>query len=189
MSEAPVYVASLDPHGLFNGWFALVFYVTALAAMFLMSHFDLWPLTKFPGIMRQPALGIVWTILVLLLGGLAFAIGIRALRMDVVRFLVTAPIPFIFGTIIVLNVLQNSLFGRIAQPARGVLNAMTAAVIGTVLARMYGYLAPSLTGLLHSGPPTYDFEIWLASALLSVTFPFMIIYAEFFRFWPLKKAE
>ena len=36
------------------------------------------------------------------------------------------------------------------------------------------------------GPPTYDFEIWLASALLSVTFPLLIFYAEIFKFWPLR---
>jgi len=31
--------------------------------------------------------------------------------------------------------------------------------------------------------------IWLASALLSVTFPSLVFYAEFFKLWPLRKAE
>ena len=51
------------PHGLFNGVVALVFYVTALAAMFLVLCFDLWPLTTTPSVMQQPALGITWSIL------------------------------------------------------------------------------------------------------------------------------
>ena len=54
---------------------------------------------------------------------------------------------------------------------------------------MYGALAPVVTGTLNSGPPPYDFEIWLASALLSVTFPFLIFYAEFFKFWPLTASK
>ena len=46
MRGAPVYVASLDPHGMFNANLALVFYLTAIGIMFLMLHFDLWPLTQ-----------------------------------------------------------------------------------------------------------------------------------------------
>src|SRR6516165_8216108 len=41
MRGAPVYVASLDPHGIFNAWSVLVFQMAALGIMFLMLHFDL----------------------------------------------------------------------------------------------------------------------------------------------------
>jgi len=58
--------------------------------------------------------------------------------------------------------------------------------VGTVLALMYGALAPVVTGVLAPGPPGNDFERWLASALLGVTFPFLIFLAEFFKMWPLK---
>src|SRR5688572_8465833 len=47
LQGAPVYLASA-PSGMYNGVMALVFYVTALAGMFLMLHFDLWPFTKAP---------------------------------------------------------------------------------------------------------------------------------------------
>ncbi|HYR85166.1 MAG TPA: hypothetical protein VE422_13870 [Terriglobia bacterium] len=188
MQGAPVYVAALDPHGMFNALSALVFYVTALAAMFLMLHFDLWPLTKSPSIMKQPVLGIVWTVIALILGEAAYYAGVNMAGMDVMAFLVRVPVPFIFGTIIVLNMLQNSLFAKLTQPAKGAANAIAAAVIGIVLAQIYGALASTVTGTLNPGPPTYDFEVWLASALLSVTFPFLIFYAEFFKMWPLKKT-
>jgi len=168
---------------------ALVFYVTFLSIMFLMLSFDLWPLTKFPAVMQQPVLGLVWTGVCLALGALVFWIGVSVLRMDVMVFLVTVPIPYIFGTIIVLNMLQNSLMGKLTQPAKGIANAVLVAIIGTVLAQAYRALSPVVTGALHSGPPTYDMEIWLASALLAVTFPFLIFFAEFFKFWPLTKSE
>ena len=52
---------------------------------------------------------------------------------------------------------------------------------------LYGALAPTVTAQLQIGPPANDYERWLASALLGVTFPFLIFYAEFFKMWPLMK--
>ncbi len=189
MQGAPVYVASLDPHGLFNAWNVVVFYVTAIAVMFLSLNFDLWPFTASPALMKQPVLGFVWTIVALVIGGLAYYLGVNVVGMDVVSFMVRVPIPFIFGTIIVLNMLHGSLFRRFAQPLKGVLNALASVVIGVALALLYGALAPVVSGAVKPGPPSYDFEIWLASALLAVTFPFLIFYAEFFKMWPLHKEQ
>jgi hypothetical protein len=189
MAGAPVYVASLDPGGLFNANQAIVFYLSAISILFLLLHFDLWPFTTSPGIMKQPTLGIVWTILAFVLGGGMFYVGVIAMGMNPLTFMVTVPIPFIFGTIVVLNMLHNSLFANLQQPVKGIANAVTAAVIGTALAQMYGALAPTVTGNLTAGPPGDDFERWLASALLAVTFPFLIFFAEFFKMWPLVKDE
>ena len=189
MRHAPVYVAALDPHGLFNANLALVFYVTFSAVMFFMLNFELWPLTRFERVMKQPVLGVVWTLICLVFTALAMYVGVVLLAMDPLRFMVRIPIPFIFGTIIVLNMLEGTLFAKFAQPVKGVLNATTAALIGTVLAIMYGVLSRPISGPLTSGPPANDFEIWVASALLGVTFPFLIFYAEFFQFWQLRKHE
>jgi hypothetical protein len=189
MRGAPVYVESLDPHGMFNANLALVFYMTAIGVMFLMLHFDLWPLTLSPALMKQPVLGLVWTAICLALGGILFYVGLFVMAIDPLRFMILVPIPFIFGTIIVLNMLQGSLFAKYTQPLKGTLSAITAAVIGTALALLYGSLSPTLSGELAQGPPGNDFERWLASALLGVTFPFLIFYAEFFEFWPLKKPS
>jgi len=188
MQGAPVYVPSLDPHGMFNALNSLVFYVTALGGMFLMIHLDLWPLTKSVGVMKQPVLGVVWTAIALAIGAVAFYSGVTLAGMDVMAFLIRVPVPFIFGTIVVLNMLEGSLFAKLTQPLKGVLSAIAAAVIGTALAQLYGTLAPTVTGALQAGPPAYDFEVWLASSLLSVTFPFLIFAAEFFKLWPLKKG-
>jgi hypothetical protein len=188
MQGAPVYVASLDPHGLFHAWHVLVFEMSALSVLFLMLHFDLWPFTKSAAVMKQPMLGIVWTALALAIGGLSYYLFVNVAGMDVVAFLVEVPIPFIFGTIIVLNMLQGSLFRKLEQPARGLVSTLAAVVIGVGLARLYGALASVVSGTVNPGPPSYDFEIWLASALLAVTFPFLIFFADFFEMWPLKRA-
>jgi hypothetical protein len=189
MQGAPWYQASLDPHGMFNGVNAQVFFVTAVGVLFLMLHFDLWPLTLSGAVMKQPVLGIVWTILALAIGSAAYYIGVNSMGMDPMAFLVAAPVPFIFGTIVVLNMLQGSLYAKFSQPLKGVLSSITAAVVGILLARLYGALSATVTGPLKAGPPTTDFEIWLASALLAVTFPFLIFFAEFFKMWPLQKSK
>jgi hypothetical protein len=68
-------------------------------------------------------------------------------------------------------------------------STIAAILIGIGLSWLYQSLAAIVTGRLHSGPPSYDFEIWLASALLAVTFPLLIISAVFFDFWPFKQQD
>jgi hypothetical protein len=181
-----VYLASA-PHGMFNAVMALVFHVTALAVMFFVLCFDLWPLTSSPSIMKQPVLGLVWSAITLGGAALAMSVGIGMFGMDPMSFLTGVTAPFIFGTIIMLNMLQNSLFATMTQPVKGLANAIGAAVVGVVLAHLYTALIPIVSGTLASGPPGYDLEVWLANALLSVTFPFLIYYAVFFGYWPLTK--
>jgi hypothetical protein len=187
LQGAPVYLQSA-PQGMFMGVMALVFYVTMLAGMFVVIHFDLWPLTTMPGVMKQPVLGIVWLLMAIVITAIAFQVGVAGMGTDPMVFLTRVTAPFIFGTIIVLNMLQNSLFATMAQPMKGVANVVAAMVIGVVLANIYGALAPMVTGTLASGPPGYDYEIWLANALLSVTFPMLIFLAAYFGYWPLAKA-
>ena len=189
MKGAPVYVPSLDPHGVFNAWTITVWYVTAIGVMFLMLHFDLWPLTLFPSVMKQPVLGVVWSVVAAIVGSAAYYIGVTIMGTDVVAFLVAVPISFIFGTIIVLNMLQGSLAPTLKQPIKGLVSAAAAAIVGIALAKTYAWLSQYTTGVIHPGPPSYDLEIWTASALLGVTFPFLIFSAEFFKLWPFKKAE
>ncbi|HET6968800.1 MAG TPA: hypothetical protein VFI44_11000, partial [Ornithinibacter sp.] len=98
------------------------------------------------------------------------------------------PIPFIFGSVVLLTMLQGSLFRGLTQPAKGAVSAVAAAVVGTVLALLYRLVMPLVTGDLPAGPPTFDAELWLANALLAVTFPFLAFYGDFFQLWPFAKA-
>jgi hypothetical protein len=186
MQGAPVYLASA-PDGLYMAILALVFCVTHVAAMFLVLCFDLWPLTTAPAVMQQPRLGVVWTLTTIVLTAVATWAGIGLGGMDPMTFLTSVSVPFIFGAILVLNMFQNSLFAAFTQPVLGVLNVAVAAILGVALARVYGWLGPLISGPLASGPPQYDYEVWLANALLGITFPLLVFHAVFFDFWPLKR--
>lgn len=188
LQGAPIYLQSA-PQGMFNGVTALVFYVTALAVMFIVLCFDLWPLTTVPGVMKQPVLGLVWTVVILVGAAIALQIGVVSMGIDPMIFFTRATVPFIFGSIVVLNMLQNSLFAKMTQPLKGVVNVIAVVVIGVALSNLYGALAPIVTGPLASGPPGYVYEVWLANSLLSVTFPFLIFYAVYLNYWPLIKPN
>jgi hypothetical protein len=109
--------------------------------------------------------------------------------MDPVIYLVSVPVPFLFGSVVVLNMLGNTLFARLSQPGKGVLNVLAAIVFGGSLSLIFWVLMPAVSGDLPSGPPAYAAQVWLANALLAVTFPFLVIYAAFFTFWPLQRRE
>jgi hypothetical protein len=170
--------------GMFDAASVVGFCVTAAAAKFLTLHFDLWPLSRRTALMRHPVLGLVWTAIALALGGSLYLVCSRALGMPPPVVLTTVSIPFVFGSIVVLNMFGGSLFGGLPQPVKGVASASTAAAIGTVLSLVYGSLASVLTGPVQPGPPEFAFEIWLASALLAVTFPFLDYHAHLFDMWP-----
>jgi hypothetical protein len=189
MQGAPVYVAALDPQGLFSAAQVLPLYVSVLAALFLTLGFDVWPLTTSPGMMKQPVLGTVWTLLILAIGGAMFYVGTVVFAMDPVIYLVSVPVPFLFGSVVVLNMFANTLFASMAQPVKGVLNVSAAIVLGGGLSLIFWLVMPTVSGALPSGPPGYAAQLWLANALLAVTFPFLVIHAAFFDFWPLRGAD
>lgn len=64
----------------------------------------------------------------------------------------------------------------------GLLNLLVVIDTGQLLYHVYVYLAPLVSDELQAGPPAYELEIWLTSAMLAVTFPFLIVVADFFRF-------
>jgi len=187
LQGAPVDLASA-PAGQYNAVTALVFYVTVLGGMFLLLHFDLWPLTLVPALRTQPLLGIIWLVLALL-GGARVMQAAGSRDKDPMWVLTRVTAPFIFGTIVVLNMLQNSLFAKLRQPLKGLANTLAAAAAGVALGQVYGYFSDWWFSELPMGQPGYEYELWLVNALLSVTFPFLIFYAAYFDYWPLAGAR
>ncbi|MDP8988906.1 MAG: hypothetical protein M3N41_02335, partial [Acidobacteriota bacterium] len=115
-----------------------------------------------------------------------YEICVRLLGMEKVAFLVQIPVAFIFGSIVVLNLLRNP-FSEVQQPVRGWVNVVLAALIGGGLSQVYKLVAILIYGPLSAGPPSYEQEIWLASALLAVTFPLLVFSSAYFQLWPLEK--
>lgn len=186
-SGAPWYQASLDPGGLFNAWAVVSVLVTALSLMFLFLHFDVWPLTAVPALRSQPLLGIVWTAVCFLGGWLIVAGGTALTGWAPATFMAEVSIPFLFGSIVMLQMLGGSVFARMPQPLRGLASAVSAAAVGVLLAVLYSALMPVLSGITLPGGVGGGFaaEVWLANSMLAITFPFLAFYGDFFQLWPL----
>ena len=183
---APFYRDALDPSGLFNAWDVVVVMVTALAVMFAFICFDVWPITSVPALRTQPLLGLVWTAASFAIGLVLFWLGTSVAGMAAPTFMVTVSIPFLFGAIVVMQMLGGSLFADVKGPAKGALNAALALVVGLALATVYRMMLPLLSGELPAGPEGgFAAELWLANALLAVTFPFLAFFGDFFGLWPL----
>ncbi|MCK5423822.1 MAG: hypothetical protein KAI89_00510 [Emcibacter sp.] len=195
MQQAPFYLEALDPKGIFMAWPALAFSLTAAAFMLLLViTWEGWPFTalakKTPAFGKQPLQGLMASILILILSYGLYSFCIEILKMDPVQFMVRVPVALIFGVFIVQNMMQGSLLSKLCQPHRGLLLTLVICVLGLVMHILYLTMAPILAGMeLASGAPSYQLELWIASAQLSVTFPFIILFTGFFSFWPLQRRK
>jgi hypothetical protein len=185
----PVYLARLDPKGLFNAWQSVAFIVALSAVLLLYLPFDFWPISvivaRRPGLGKEPAFGLLSGGLALLVTFGFWGILVGLGGMDPVVFLVRVTLALIFGIFIVLSLFQGVGFRRLKQPVKG--SAMTAAVIvaAVVAQLLYGWVAHRIDPGMAAGPPSYAFELWLATAWMSVTFPVIVVFCDALGFWPL----
>jgi len=188
MADSPVYIAVLDPQGAFDAWPVVAFAVTTVAVMMALSLFQFWPCTSIAT--SQPGLGLAVTLLSLVISGGLFWLAISRLGMDPVDYLVRIPVSLIFGIFLVTNMMQFQLFSQWPQLIRGAALLGSALVLAYGMQLLYRSAIPYVVGApLHTGAPSYEAELWVATALLSITFPIINLVSGYFAFWPLKRGK
>ena len=186
MAGSPGYIDALDPKGFFNAWYALAFSVTTVAAIMFLSLFDNWPVTKFST--TQPGLGLAISIMSLVISTVVFWLAIYAFEMDPVDYMVRVPVSIIFGVFIVTNMMQFQLFNNVKQPLRGLYLLLVTLFLAYAMQILYRTMATYVVEIpLMEGAPRYEIELWVATALLSITFPVINLVSGFFSFWPMKR--
>ena len=134
--------------------------------------------------------GLIGSLIVLGISGLWMGFFQSILKFDVVEFMLRGPIALLFGIFFVSNLTQSFMFAERRQPIRGLLLITIALPLGLGLEELYRFSAPFIVGrALPSGPPGYDLELWVATALLAVTFPLIVIVSGYFDFWPVARIE
>ena len=191
MAGSPVYVEEIDPKGLFDASTAISFFVTSNAMVLLLL---LTRMTLIPGWLarsgKQPGLGLAATLVVFLLGLACWILFTQVIGMDKTMYMVRVPVCFIFGVFLVDPLMQHEAFGKLGQPLRGIVLALVAFSLAPFVFIAYSAAGPVLTGLdLSSGAPGYEVELWVANALLGITFPVIVVMAKYFEFWPLKRER
>ena len=190
---SPAYLARLDPKGLFMAWDPVAFIVAFGAVLLCFVLFDFWPVTvlarRRPAAARQPLFGLLSAGIVALVTLAVWGAAVGLAGVDPVVFMVRVPVVVIFGVFIVLTLFQGGGFARLRQPVKGI--AMTATVVGAAAAMelLYGVAARLIVPGIAAGAPTYGLELWLATAMLGVTFPVIVAFCDGFGFWPLPRAR
>lgn len=179
LTGAPFYQARLDPHGALPALEILAFSVTTVAVIFACLLLDFWPVSQVAG---QPWAGIARGLWVLLLSAVLYGLGTRVLGIEPVPFMARGAIALLFGVLVPLLMFEGQVFA-----GRGVRQLLLAIGAGGLLSSLYWLLAPWLGGPPESGAPGYAREFWLASALLAMTFPLMVVLSQFLDFWPLRR--
>jgi hypothetical protein len=191
LHQAPFYSEALDPHGKFNAWNPLTCGICSVATILSLVLLDFWPVSMLartvPAFGRQPLFGIASGVLIALIVTTIWQICVAQLQMDVVQLLVRA-VSMIFGVFIVLVMFEGAPFVRLPQPMRGLVLITIAALLAVCMNTLYRYFAVDHLGLT-GGAPGYTLELWLATSMLAITFPFMVFYASFFDYWPLRQSS
>lgn len=192
LAGAPVYDFSLDPGGALMAWYPLVAAVATVDFILIAILFDFWPLgllaARFPWLGFQPWFGILAGVLVALGTAGLWWVGVLLLKMDIVLFQALVCVPFIFGLFIVLVMFDGVPTLQARQPWRGVQLTLLAGLLSFICLTIYrGIAEKSFQLALGSG--TYELELWISSAMLAVTFPAMVLCANYFEFWPLSSRK
>jgi hypothetical protein len=184
LKGAPVYVAALDPMGAFDANSILSFSVTTVTIVFVLIMFDFWPITAVPAFRTQPMMGIANTIFIFVVTGIVWCGGVYGLGFNPVKLQAYGSIGLLFGCLVPIVMFEGQLFAGLKQPLAGLGRLVVAALCGWLLPQFYLWIQPTVTPDLVAQTP--NLENWLASALLAMTFPMMVVVAQYFHFWPLR---
>ena len=188
---APFYSEDHAPSGLFDMWTAMVFAVTTGAVVVMHVLFDFWPIDKISFGKAQPVRGLVSTIYIIALSFIVHWVFLGLLNMEPVDYMVRVPVSLIFGVFLSTNMMQNKLFASLKQPVRGLVLCVPVIISAIAMHCLYDYASALHAGaVLPTGPENlWQRELWIATAMLSITFPLIIIVSGFFALWPLSRPK
>jgi hypothetical protein len=175
--------AGIAPMGPFAWESALLFYFCILVFIFCFLALQFWPFHKSPRLMKQPVMGIVVTISCAVLGYILYLIGVQALDIAPLRFLLYA-VSFLFGLLMFIFMFQMWPGRTLKSPAAGgFLNIVLSIGVGIVGYHVLGAFCTSHFGAEAMRYPNDVFAV--ANLMLGLTFPAWAAYCALWDFWPL----
>ncbi len=188
-AQLPFYTQVFAPSGLFDGITALTFAVTCASILMLFTMMEFWPVSRWFAPEQQPLMGAVSTLLIVVVALLIYTFFVYGQNMHPMDFMVKGPVCLIFGTFLVQNMMQFQLLANSEQPRKGLVKIVICMLGAFLMYQLYQWLLPLMVGNpLGAGPDAgYGKEIWIASAMLGVTFPIINFVSGGFEFWPVKR--
>jgi hypothetical protein len=182
------YHEDIDPMGLLDMWHATSFFVTTSSVIIVHKLFDFWPIRQLTKNTSPPFSILISSLYILVLSWLIRILFVNGLGFEQVDYMVRVPVCMIFGSFLITNMMQFKLFKHTTQPLKGFALLGCAIVLAVFMHELYAFAANIHTGkILSTGPKAnFERELWIASAMLGVTFPMIFIISGFFNFWPIK---
>jgi hypothetical protein len=176
--------ANIAPMGPFAWESALLFYFCVFTFLFCFVALQFWPFSKSPKLMKQPVMGIVVIISCLILGIILYFIGVSALKIAPLRFLLYL-VSFLFGLLMFLFMFQMWPGRAIKSPAGcGFLNIILSIIAGIIAYHLLLAFCTSHFGL--EAMKQYPNDVFAtANLMLGLVFPAWAMYAVAWDFWPL----
>ncbi|MGL5485154.1 MAG: hypothetical protein ACRDC6_02560 [Shewanella sp.] len=181
-------LADIDmTEGLYPYEITLAVMVAAVIPMMLINQFDSWPITllydRAPIFARQPFNGIIKSTCITLFT-FCFYYGFIILgEINITYFINIICVSLIFGFFIIQVMFKGLPFINIRQPWRGIILTAISVLLSIGMSSLYIQLATLWLGNVDRSA----IAMWLAPSLLSVTFPLMVIFADLFQGWPIKR--
>ncbi|WP_159877663.1 hypothetical protein [Aquitalea denitrificans] len=183
-AAAPFYRLNVAPQGIFPAWYVLTASLAMLLAVLLLVLFDFWPVQQLAsrlGVSSQPWSSLLCLLVVAGMAGVLALAGMMGLHLAILQFMVRVCVSGIFGVFIILVMWKGCPALQLPQPFRGLVLSGMVCVLGVAMHALYLQVASIMPGLASAD----DLELWIAAGMLSVTFPCMVFFADYFDSWPL----
>jgi hypothetical protein len=176
--------ANIAPMGPFAWESALLFYFCIFVFLFCFVALQFWPFSKSPKLMKQPVMGIVVIITCIVLGYILYVIGVSALKIAPLRFLLYL-VSFLFGLLMFLFMFEMWPGRAIKSPAGcGFLTIILAIIAGIIAYHLL--LAFCTANFGAEAMKQYPTDVFAtANLMLGLVFPAWAVYAVAWNFWPL----
>jgi len=176
--------ANIAPMGPFAWESALLFYFCVFTFLFCFVALQFWPFSKSPSLMKQPVMGIVVIVSCLISGIILYFIGVSALKIAPLRFLLYL-VSFLFGLLMFLFMFQMWPGRAIKSPAGcGFLNIILSIIVGIIAYHLLLAFCTSNFGI--EAMKQYPNDVFAtANLMLGLVFPAWAMYAVAWDFWPL----
>jgi len=185
----PFYNPAYFADGLFNADHALTIIIAHALMIMISAALEFWPSRAICGLItKQPAAWLMPAISTALISAGAFALwGLFTgpLGWDIASFQVRIVVSSIFGMFICLMIFETWPVQKQAQPIKGIALVIIAAVIGQAMFQLYSAAMPLFATPDQINAAQYA---WLASAMLGITFPSIVIYCRLLNRWPLREV-
>jgi hypothetical protein len=177
--------AAIAPSGPFQWQYAICYAFCAVIFVFTFALMGMWPFYKAPGIMKQPVMGIVLTVVSLALGYVLYFIGIHALGIEPIRWMVDI-ICYAFGLLLVLVMFETWPGRMLSAPWGGFLNIILAVILGIVGWYLYNWYNTWVFGTAAMSMASYPNNLFsIGQGMLGFTFPIWVMYHDQWDYWPL----